>query len=72
MSDSTQTLSNLAPEFVIEACEHFNQRDAIESRGSFKWIASRCTDGFDCCRQCVVSAINLPVAAHSTQCLCQL
>ena len=38
MNDSTQTLSNLAPKFVVEACEQFNQRDAIESRGSFNGL----------------------------------
>jgi N-acetylmuramoyl-L-alanine amidase len=38
MNNSTQTLSNLAPEFVVEACEQFNQRDAIESRGSFNGL----------------------------------
>lgn len=35
MDDSIETMSNSMPEFVLEACEHINQRDAIESRGSF-------------------------------------
>lgn len=35
MSDSTKTIPNPMPEFVVEACEYANQRDATEVRGSF-------------------------------------
>lgn len=35
MSNSMGTIPNSMPEFLVEACEHINQRDAIESRGSF-------------------------------------
>ena len=38
MSDSTETISGSMPEFVVEACEHINQRDAIGARGNFRGV----------------------------------
>ncbi len=38
MSNSTGTTPNSMPEFLVEACEHINQRDAVRSRGSFNGL----------------------------------
>lgn len=35
INDSTGTIPNSMSEFVVEACEHINQRDATALRGSF-------------------------------------
>lgn len=38
MSDPTRPIANAIPEFVVEACEYINQRDAAELRGSFRGL----------------------------------
>lgn len=38
MSDSTETKLDRVPEFVLEACEAINQRDATALRGSFEGV----------------------------------